>query len=102
MNYIDDIAARIGDKCGMRISDPNEFRLLRIYALLALTAGVSTTLENVHDAWAAWRSDTASDHKSLIPFGRLSAEVQALDEPYRAAIVDVASELPDIEGKAAG
>lgn len=67
--------------------------LLRLYALLALTSGVNTTLEQVHDAWALWRAGTPQGHPSLVPFGELSPEVQELDRPYAVAIRRVARAL---------
>jgi hypothetical protein len=60
--------------------------LLNLYALLVLTTGEATTWENVHDAWAIWRNDTNSDHKSLVPFVKLTPEVQQLDDEYTEAI----------------
>lgn len=84
VNYIDAKAAELAGK----LPDcPAE--LLRLYALLALTTGKGTTLENVHDAWAAWRTVTNPGHKSLVPFGALTREVQELDEPYMLAIREV-------------
>jgi hypothetical protein len=71
--------------------------LLRMYSLLALTKGLDTTLEDVHDAWSLWQEQSAPQHRSLIPFGQLSAQVQELDRPYRDAIVhafQAASHLP--------
>lgn len=65
-------------------------QLCSFYALLVVTTGTLTTLKDVHDAWAAWRNLTKPDHKSLIPFDDLSKDVQALDAPYRDAIVQVA------------
>ncbi len=88
-NYINKIANAVGEKCGISIDNEEYGSLLRLYALLALTTGSSTTLENVHDAWSAWRSNTVPDHKSLIPFQELSKEVQELDRPYRDAIREV-------------
>lgn len=65
--------------------------LLGVYALLVLTRGTDTTLEDVHDAWAVWRNVTRPGHRSLIPFAELTDEVQAMDAPYRDAIVQVAA-----------
>jgi hypothetical protein len=79
-NYLDRIAAAIGRRT------PCDPRLLRIYAVLTLTRGVNTTAEDVHHAWSAWRAETAPDHRSLVPFADLTPQVQALDEPYAAAI----------------
>lgn len=86
MSYITqvtgDLAGRLPD-CG-----PD---LLGLYALLVLTTGEGTTLENVHDAWAVWREATRPDHPSLVPFADLAPEVQALDAKYRDAIREVAA-----------
>lgn len=61
-------------------------RLVKLYALLAHTKGVNTTLKDVHEAWALWKTDFDPDHRSLIPFEELSPEVQELDRPYMEAI----------------
>jgi len=81
VNYIDEIVARLDEKI-----PGNDPALLRLYALLALTEGVNTSLENVHDAWAAWRTATNPGHKSLIPFAELAPEVQEYDRKYMDAI----------------
>lgn len=95
MNYIDRIAVDIGVRCGVKGVDADEsgMRLLRIYAVLALTVGERVTWENVHDAWSAWRADAMPRHKSLIPFAELAPDVQALDAKYAEAIQDVARTL---------
>lgn len=67
--------------------------LIRLYALLALTTGVNTTWQDVHDAWAVWRDWDQPNHRSIVPFGELEYEVQELDLPYQQAIVKVAREL---------
>jgi len=66
--------------------------LLRLYALLAFVTGGGTTLENVHDAWALWRTATRPDHPSIVPFAELTTQVQELDRKYRDAIADVAAQ----------
>lgn len=66
--YLDEIAAQIGTHCGMKM-EGEERRLLRIYAVLALTKGPHIALEDVHHAWAAWRAETNPEHRSLVPFG---------------------------------
>jgi hypothetical protein len=89
MNYIDKVARFIGKHCGMDASKPEDLRLLRIYAVLALTIGEETTEKHVHDAWSAWCCGLevkASEHRSLIPFEELPREIQILDEPYAVAI----------------
>ncbi len=85
MSYITDITGRLEAE----LSDcPPD--LLRLYALLALTTGTGTTLENVHDAWACWRVATRPDHPSLVPFADLASEVQELDRKYMMAIREAA------------
>lgn len=84
---IDDLADRLDD-C--------DNDLLGLYALLALTRGEHTTLEDVHDAWGVWRNVTKPDHKSLVPFNQLTPEVQEYDRKYQLAIHDVAAGLGEV------
>ena len=86
MNYVSVIAGRLAAQ--MPGCSPD---LLRMYALLVLTTGTETTLENVHDAWSAWRDASRPDHPSLIPFGELTPDVQELDRKYADAIREVAA-----------
>jgi hypothetical protein len=60
--------------------------LLDLYVLLVLCRGETTTAEDVHDAWAVWRSRGDPEHRSLVPFDRLEPAVQELDEPYVDAV----------------
>ena len=60
--------------------------LAQLYALLALTRGTRTSLQDVHDAWAVWRNSTRPDHPRLVPFHQLTPEVQELDREYMNAI----------------
>jgi hypothetical protein len=60
--------------------------LANLYALLALTKGTATTLEDVHDAWAIWTAQGRGTHKSLIPFSELPPDVQELDRKYMDGI----------------
>lgn len=85
-NYLDTVAADIG---ALVPGCPPS--LLRLYAVLALTKGTGVTLEDVHHAWAAWRTETQPGHRSLVPFRDLSPEVQELDRPYMEAIRAVAA-----------
>lgn len=80
-NYVGAILARLADL--LPDLDPD---LAQLYALLALTLGDGTSLEDVHDAWAVWRNTTRPDHKSLVPFGELTLAVQELDRTYMDAI----------------
>jgi hypothetical protein len=66
--------------------------LLNLYAVLALTRGVKTTLEDVHDAWGVWRNTTRPDHPSLVPFAELDPETQELDRKYVVAIRRIAAD----------
>jgi hypothetical protein len=63
--------------------------LLDSYALLVLTVGADVTREHVHDAWSLWSNGIGPEHRYLVPFAELPAEVQAQDEMGRAAIVAV-------------
>lgn len=85
-------AARAFERLADQLPDL-DFELLVLYALLALTRGTDTTLEDVHDAWSLWRMTARPDHRSLVPFAELSPEVQELDRPYMEATHRVAGEL---------
>lgn len=71
----------------------NDPDLLRLYALLVMSTGVNTTMENIHDAWALWRIATRPDHPDLVPFDRLTPEVREYDRPYMDAVIRVAEEI---------
>lgn len=86
MNYVEYVVIQLNDLIpGL----PPE--LIDLYALLVLTQGESTSLDDVHDAWSVWKSRIRPDHHSLIPFNELSQEVQELDRKYMLAIRKVAS-----------
>jgi len=73
--------------------------ILDLYLLLALTKGTETTAEDVHDAWAIWRSRTRPDHPDLLPFADLRPDVARRDEEYVAGIHRAAIEAasaPDL------
>lgn len=67
--------------------------LLDLYTLLVLVKGDRCLLDDVHEAWAIWRSRTDSAHRSLIPFNQLRVDVQELDREYMLAIHKTAEEL---------
>lgn len=90
MNYTQRVCELISEE----LPDQPEF-LIRLYALLAMTTGTETTLENVHDAWSLWRTDDRPEHSSIVPFIKLSYEVQELDRPYTEAIRRVAAKLEE-------
>jgi hypothetical protein len=80
-NYVQAVLDRLNEASpGL---DPD---LAQLYALLAMTKGLDTTLEDVHDAWAIYRNITNPQHRSLIPFAELTTEVQELDREYMDAI----------------
>jgi hypothetical protein len=90
MNYLDSIARQIRHQ----VPDCST-ELLRYYALLTLVKGEDVTLEDVHNAWSAWRTSTRPEHPSIVPFAELSSEVQELDRPYMEAIREVALAMND-------
>jgi hypothetical protein len=93
MNYISTITSALGALLPDCADEPD---LLRLYALLVLTTGTGTSLEDVHDAWAVYRSETKPDHPALVPFSELAPEVRELDRPYRDAIRTVAAGRPKV------
>lgn len=98
MTYIDFLATDIYLNTADGVMEPENFDdmpLYRFYALLCLAKGTATTAEDVHNAWAAWRSETQPDHHSIVPFSELRPAVQALDEPYVQAIHATARKIAD-------
>lgn len=95
-NYVEQAMSILAEETG-----PLEKDLLRLYALLALTRGTDTTLEDVHDAWALWRNETNPQHRSLRPFDALTIDVQELDRRYADAIHRAAGRLPGGQSKPA-
>lgn len=92
MNYVDQIAERIKQALPRDLHpSENSEALFRLYAVLALTLGQEVEAEDVHDAWSAWMSQSNPDHESITPFANLSADVQAQDEPFAAAIREVSA-----------
>jgi hypothetical protein len=94
MNYIDEVKAKLLEhiKIGKGLQN--------VYALLVLVKGENVTLKDVHNAWAininqTWDFEQYGNHRSLIPFEQLSAEIQAKDQLYVDAIKAVARELED-------
>lgn len=72
------------------------------YAQLVLTAVVGRfelTNEMVHDAWSmatVFETDCGY-HKSLLPFSKLTKEVQDLDTPYTKALNEVVSYIVSLD-----
>lgn len=95
MNYIESVAVAI-ERAIPEGNRPTVAArsLYRLYALLALTRGSATTLENVHDAWSVWITERGAVHESLVPFDELDTGVQLEDRVYLVAIHSVAANLP--------
>jgi len=93
MTYAEDVIERLGKNILAVDSQCDDPSLLRYYALLVLTTGEDTTLENVHDAWSLWRMVTQPDHRSIIWFDQLTPETQEYDRKYAEAIRKTAREL---------
>lgn len=89
MDYLTAIAEAIRAEVPPAHQDGDR-ELFLIYALLVRAKGVETTAEDVHDAWAVWKSMRSLDHDALVPFEQLSGEVQAQDAPFLDAIHRVA------------
>jgi hypothetical protein len=94
VNYLTKIIARLRELAAEHGGKIEDDRLAAAYALLVLTTGQATTLENVHDAWSAWRAfSDRPDHPDLVPFRMLDAGTAEWDRPYRDDIRRVAAEL---------
>jgi hypothetical protein len=94
-NYISAVAAAIRAEVPGAVTpdEPHLDRLFRMYALLALSKGLDTTAEDVHNAWVAWMVEIDSDHPALCPYSELSSADQEQDEPYLTAIHRVSGHL---------
>lgn len=67
--------------------------LIRLYTLLAFTKGETTTLQDVHDAYALYMDMHEPWRQSLVPFEELPDWVAEYDRPYMEAIHKVAREV---------
>lgn len=95
-NYVQDATAALHVALRAQGKDPAACltpELERLYTLLVLVRGEATDLDDVHDAWAVARAVERPDHPDLVPFGQLSDEVRAYDEPFRDAIRAAARRL---------
>lgn len=94
MNYLEEIATRVATAADDTYVRGSAYQPLWLgYAVLALSKGITTTQEDVHNVWSLWAVLYHKDHRSLVPFDQLEPLVQELDEPYRQAIVEVAGQL---------
>lgn len=93
-NYVQ----RVREELKTRIDDYDQWgenadNLLDLYALLAITKGRQTTMEDIHDAWSLWTNESNPEHRSLVPFAHLGAEIAEYDRPYMVAVHEVAALL---------
>ncbi len=93
--YIDKITELVAERTGIKNGN-----LVHLYALLVLVRGKEISLNNVHDAWALdmnFRPQSAQgfghEHKCIVPFEELSAEIQYKDKKYADILRAVAEEL---------
>lgn len=90
-NYIQKVEDLLEEKLKFRGTIYED--LLGHYALLVLTVGENCTKQHVHDAWSVWQNKKQPEHRSIKPFEKLDKDVQSLDEPYKQAVIDVATIL---------
>jgi hypothetical protein len=65
--------------------------------VLVLVKGQATTAADVHDAWAAWKAERDPQNEHVRPFTELDQTMREADEPFAAAIREVASGIPPDE-----
>jgi hypothetical protein len=86
MSYFTDVIDQLRSK-----TPASPYDLLRFHALLVLTTGENTTVEDVHNAWSAWRAHLGPpDGPEIVPFDELTPGRRELDLKYRDIIRDVA------------
>lgn len=98
-DYITSLAIQIRDLVPDRATPdhPQELRLFRAYAVLALVRGPDVTREDVHHAWVAWMAELDPNHPALVQFSALGAADQEQDAPFVRAIAAVAAGLTEVE-----
>lgn len=90
--YLDALAAEIRAEVPDAVlpAEGNE-GLFLYYAVLALAKGAGVEASDVHNAWVAWMLGRGERHESMVPFDRLSLNVQEEDRPFVEAIRRVAA-----------
>jgi hypothetical protein len=86
MNYLQERAEQIRKALPSDAIPEDGEALLLMYAVLARSKGLTTTAEDVHDAWTAWMMMRGHEHDSMRPFEELAQDVQAEDLPFLQAI----------------
>lgn len=92
MNYLVDLAEKIRAAVPDSLVPEDADDLFLMYAVLAKSKGVETSAEDVHNAWTAWMLLHGKEHRSMVPYSVLPREVQAEDEPFAAAIREIATD----------
>lgn len=93
MNYLELTADALKSAVAPELIPEGDTRLLfLLYALLVRAKGEDVQPEDVHDAWAVWTIMRGDDHESLVEFRKLDTATRAEDDPYVAAIRQVARE----------
>lgn len=81
--YLESLAESIRSEVLRSADIPDDSEeLFLIYALLCRSKGRTTTLEDVHDAWAIWMAARNPLHPALVEFAQLSHNQQQEDVPY--------------------
>lgn len=96
ITYVDKVAALVAERTGLKGKG-----LIQMYTLLVLVKGTAITLEDIHDAWSVNMNYKEAnppycyghDHLSIVPFADLSKETQQRDEPFAAALIQIAKEI---------
>ena len=86
MNYLDRRAETIFGYLFPDSQFMEDRTLYRLYALLSYVKGKETTMSDVHDAWVAWKSIEAPNHRFNVPFDQLSGVIQEYDRVFMEAI----------------
>ena len=66
-------------------------------ACVSASTGTPITNEAIHDAWSIWKNTIDNTHKSIIPYNKLSIEIQELDTPYTDAVNRAADRFKKLE-----
>lgn len=97
--YIDKVVQKVKEKAGVYNKE-----LIKYYALLVLVKGEAITPKDIHDGWAMsmnYREKNehcyGHDHFSLVPFKKLSKEVQEKDYRFVRALREIAREIKEEE-----
>ena len=87
-DYVGQIADRIKNEVPVQLrpEQAEVTRLYRVYAVLVLGKGTSTSAEDVHNAWVAWMGEVDPSHPALRPYDALSRGERNQDEPFVEAI----------------